>query len=66
MDIMKDFEGIKKINNDLNLDIDKLYEILSKYKEQIGDVFFADDKDKLFVIQLVAIVHMYTCKMIKL
>ena len=30
MDIMKDFEGIKKINNDLNLDIDKLYEILSK------------------------------------
>ncbi len=47
MDIMKDFEGIKKINNDLNLDIDKLYEILSKYKEQIGDVFFADDKDRI-------------------
>ena len=47
MDIMKDFEGIKKINNTLNLDINNLYELLLKYKNQIGNVFFYEEKNKI-------------------
>ena len=47
MDIMKDFEGIKKINNDLNLDINNLYELLLKYKNQIGNVFLNETQNKI-------------------
>ena len=38
MDIMKEFEGIKRINNTLNVTIDDLYKMLSKYENQIGNI----------------------------
>ena len=44
MDIMKDFEGIKRINNTLNLTINQLYELLLKYQEQIGKLVLEEDK----------------------
>lgn len=43
MDVMKDFEGIKRIQNNLNLSLEDLYKILVEYHKQIGEVSSEED-----------------------
>lgn len=43
MNIMKEYEGIKRINNTLNFNIDDLYKMLLEYNKQIGNVSLEDN-----------------------
>ena len=49
--IFKDFEGFKKIKNEKNLDVEKIYSILEKYPDEMGKVeyFFDYEKQKVIV-----------------
>ncbi len=47
----EDFEGYKKIQNEKNITIQKIYEILAEYQECIGELSYLDDFDILVKVQ---------------
>lgn len=44
MDVMKEFEGIKRINNTLELSLDDIYNMLLEYNKQIGNVLLESNR----------------------
>lgn len=44
--IFEGFEGFKKIKNEKNLSLEKIYSILEKYQDAMGNMRFSQDKDK--------------------
>ena len=51
--IFESFEGFKKIKNEKNLNIDKIYSILEKYQSEMGNMrFLGDEVNKVIIIDL--------------
>lgn len=44
--IFEGFEGFKKIKNEKNLSLEKIYSILEKYQKEMGNMKFSEDLDK--------------------
>ena len=43
MSLMNEFEGVKKIKNTKNFDIENIFDVLNSYKEEIGNVELLDN-----------------------
>lgn len=43
--IFEEFEGFKKIKNEKNLSLEKIYSILEKYQKEMGNMKFSEDLD---------------------
>lgn len=43
MSLMNEFEGVKKIKNTKNFDIENIFDVLNSYKEEMGDVELLDN-----------------------
>ena len=44
--IFEGFEGFKKIKNEKNLDLEKIYSLLEKYQDAMGNMKFSEDTNK--------------------
>ena len=47
--IFEGFEGFKKIKNEKNLSLEKIYSILEKYQDAMGNMRFSQDKDVITI-----------------
>ena len=44
--IFEGFEGFKKIKNEKNLTLEKIYSVLEKYQDAMGNMKFSEDRNK--------------------